>query len=123
MNFVFANNQAIMAASGVATAIYTDPVALRGMDRISAVMTLNAIFNAAAPGLGWYIEVSNDGTTWLTFAGSAGDASTVSTESFVLTAVAFAYMRFVFTLTGTGGGTVVGGCMFDCHAQLDKQGA
>jgi hypothetical protein len=118
MIVVFANNQTMVAPPATTVTITTDPVPLRGSDRINAIVTIHTIFNTGGVGLAWGLEVSNDGVVWLTF-GSGGDAAATGSETWVNTGVAWAFVRVTFSLTG---GASIAGATFDMHAHFDKQG-
>ena len=120
MVLVLANNLTMVAGPGMAAIVTTDPIPLNGNDRLDAIINIHTIFNVAVPGLRWALEVSNDGVTFIPF-GGAGDSMVAGQRSWQNSGVAWAWFRVVFTLTADV--AVVAGVTFDCHMNVDKQGA
>lgn len=120
MVLVLANNLTMVAGPGQVAIVTTDPVPLNGNDRLDAIINIHTIFNVAAPGLRSALQVSNDGVTFIPFGGVA-DSMVAGQIPWQNAGVAWAFVRVVFTLTADVG--VVAGVTFDCHMNVDKQGA
>ncbi len=120
MLLVLANNLTMVAGPGQVAMVTTDPIPLNGDDRLDAIINVHTIFNTTAPGLGFALEVSNDGQTFTPF-GANGDRNATGAQQWPNKDVAWAYFRVVFTLTADA--AVVAGVTFDCHMNVDKAGA
>lgn len=116
MLLTLANNQALVVAAGATVSVTTDPVPLNGADRMTAVITVNSIFNAAAPGLTINCEVSNDGVTWRQVASTT--VAAVGTIDWLVPGMNYGFMRLLYALTANA--AVVAGCVFDVHGNADK---
>lgn len=122
MVLVLANNLTMVAGPGMVAIVTTDPIPLNGNDRLDAIIDIHTIFGTpgAGPGLAWALEVSNNGQNFIPF-GAIGGRNAAGSEPWLNTGVAWAWFRVVFTLTADVG--VVAGVTFDCHMNVDKQGA
>jgi hypothetical protein len=65
MLIVFASNLTLMAYNGAETTIATDPVAIGHNNQAMGITTVAQLFNPGSNGLGWKMQVSNDGRSWL----------------------------------------------------------
>ena len=117
MLVVFANNQVIVAAASLSATIYTDPVPLGGNDRATPVTNIHAIFNAAAAGLDWIMEMSNDGQTWVPQGPVSGALTTEGATPQTPALVTGVYARLKITFTASSAG--MGAAIFDIHVNFD----
>ena len=120
MLLVLANNMTMVAGPAQVAMVTTDPIPLNGNDRLDAIINVHTIFNTTAPGFGFALEVSNDGQTFSPF-GANGDRNAPGAQQWTNAGVAWAFFRVVFTLAADA--AVVAGVTFDCHMNVDKQGA
>lgn len=121
MVLVLANNLTMVAGPGQLAVITTDPIPLNGDDRLKAIIDIHVLFGtpAAGPGLGFAIEVSNNGQDFVPF-GTPDDRNALGAQEWSNIGVAFAYFRVVFSLQADVG--VIAGVTFDCHMNVDKMG-
>lgn len=112
---VFANNQTIAGESGNASVITTDPVPMRGNDRVSAVANVHYMFGGTGQSLSLILEASNDGTNWITVKAYTA-ITTTGVEPLGSEDAPYAFVRLKMSFTPTAGDGAVG---FDVHAVLD----
>jgi hypothetical protein len=118
MLVVFANNQVLIAPTSGSVSITTDPVAVGGNNQATGVTNVHGIFNAAAAGLRWDMEISMDGQTWVT-QGPAAAAITATGETLSNPAVVTGvYARLVISFDASAAG--VGAATFDIHVNFDR---
>ncbi|MCG3135735.1 MAG: hypothetical protein HMLKMBBP_03491 [Planctomycetes bacterium] len=111
------------AHSRAATTIPTlgDPVNLGADDRATVNWNIHYIWSLSggATTLTWKLQVSNDGVHWVdaTSMTDSTTAATGSTPRQKIGAVNGEFLRFVVTLSHTGGD--LGGACYDLHVKLD----
>ena len=117
MLVVFANNQVLIAAAGTTVTITTDPVAVGGNNRATAVTNVHGIFNPSATGLEWKMQISMDGQTWVDQGPALASAVAVGETMEGPGNVTGVYARLEIKFGATGG---IGAVTFDVHANFDR---
>ena len=118
MLVVFADNLTLVADAGNTCTITTDPVAIGGNNRATAVTNVHSIFNAGTNGLSWQMQISMDGQTWVNqgtvLPATTGTGATLSNPATV-TGV-YARLRISFEASVAGEAAAV----LDVHAMIDR---
>jgi len=115
---VFANNQVIVSDQTTQNVIETDPVPMRGSDRVSGILNIHYAFTAlGAFTLDAYVEGSNDGQNWVPV--TAVSPTAVGLEPLVPSDCvhAFVRMKFEFLASSSNGPNAI---CFSFHGILDK---
>jgi len=122
MMVVFANNQVIVAdaAAAPSVTITTDPVALNGFDRATAVTVINSMFGGTVRNLMIQGQTSNDGVTFLNDGPAKMYNLAADTPDRVTADVNGGHFRFMFTFSITAGAGT-GAVIFDVHCKLDHK--
>ncbi len=118
MLVVFANNQVLIAPATGSVSITTDPVAVGGNNQAMGVTNVHGIFNAAAAGLRWNMEISMDGQTWVTQGPAQSALTGTGADKAPPTQVTGVYARLVISFDASAAG--IGAATFDVHVNFDR---
>lgn len=119
----FASNQVLVTTTGTGVTITTDPVSMKGNDRVTAMLLVHSIWHTGTLGtatLTYKTQVSNDGVHWADDgpSDSATAASSTPVQAIAETLGAFMRMEFELTLPSGEAGDICA-VAFDLHALLD----